>query len=321
MTAEGEAGEIVGIDGPGALLVNGAPAAVGRALQLGDSVETHGAQAVLERQRPGELTLALERGTRAEVTHVRGPLILALVDGAVEAQVVPVTSGEAFAVDVDRSRIAVHGTHLRVERHGDAVVIDLAEGVVSVGAAPRTGSTTGALVTAPAHAEFSAAAAEETLVVTHDAAAVRAPGLAITVAHASAPVPPAAALAGPKPAPAEPRVAAPSAPQHPEPAHVAPPAQPPAAEPVGAPNAAASLAGEVRRCMTERTHTDGVTVVVSTTLHLQVNDDGSVRAARFDPPVAPDVNACAATSIYKTRFAHGGAVAIPVDVRVPSSAP
>jgi hypothetical protein len=64
-----------------------------------------------------------------------------------------------------------------------------------------------------------------------------------------------------------------------------------------------------------------VTVVVSTTVRLGVGADGSVTSARFDPPVAPDVNACASAVIYKTRFAHGGSVSIPVDLKLPSSAP
>jgi hypothetical protein len=54
-------------------------------------------------------------------------------------------------------------------------------------------------------------------------------------------------------------------------------------------------------------------VVVSTTLHLDLNDDGTVHAARFEPPVAPDVNGCAAPAIYRARFPHGGAATLPVD--------
>jgi hypothetical protein len=62
-------------------------------------------------------------------------------------------------------------------------------------------------------------------------------------------------------------------------------------------------------------------VVVSTTVHLGVGPDGAVTSARFDPPVAPDVNACASGAIYKARFSHAGNVAIPVDLKLPSSAP
>ena len=65
--------------------------------------------------------------------------------------------------------------------------------------------------------------------------------------------------------------------------------------------------------MAERPRADNVTVVVSTTLRLELADDGTVRFARFDPPVAPDVNTCSVRTIYREHFGHGGAVAIPID--------
>ena len=86
--------------------------------QLDDSRPRRGDSAQATVDRPGKLTLVLERGTRATITHSQGALVLALDEGAVEAQVVPVPSGEAFAVDVGSSRVAVHGTHLRVARAG-----------------------------------------------------------------------------------------------------------------------------------------------------------------------------------------------------------
>ena len=173
------AGSVVSILGSGALLVDGKPAAVGATLHLGNVVETRGTSVTVE--RPGKLSMIIEAGTRATVTHVQGALVLALDTGAIEAQVVPVASGEAFAVDVAGSRVAVHGTHLRVERlaradrDDDPVVVDLNEGVVIIGAAPREGSTVGSLVTAPAHADFSALDAAGTLKVTHESAIVRPP--------------------------------------------------------------------------------------------------------------------------------------------------
>jgi hypothetical protein len=72
--------------------------------------------------------------------------------------------------------------------------------------------------------------------------------------------------------------------------------------------------------MTELPSAENVTVSVSTTLHLVLRDDGTVRSARFEPPVAPDVNACATQPIYRARFTHGGAVSIGVDFKAPSSA-
>jgi hypothetical protein len=251
------------------------------------------------------------------VTHAQGALVLALTEGAVEAQVVPVPNGEAFAVDVGLSRVAVHGTHLRVERFGEHVIVDLSEGVVSLGPAPRVGSTLGSLVTAPAHAEFGVSDAEGSLTLTHDPSAVRPP--LSTTLSASAPArPPAQAVAAapqPKPEAVEARPAGAVAPR------VEPHSSPaPRVAPVD-PNPEGTIASAVRACLAERPRADNVTVEVSTVVRLDVDADGTVLHARFDPPVTPDVNACASGPIYRTRFARGGSVAVPVELRVPSSAP
>jgi hypothetical protein len=301
------AGSILSIEGDGQARVDGALAVHGLLLRNGDVIEARGAQVTVE--RPGKLTLRVESGSRVTVTHTRGTLVLALAQGAVEAQVVPVASGEAFAVDVDGSRVAVHGTHLRVARDGQHVSVDLNEGVVSVGQAPRIGSMLGTLVTAPGHAEFVATNAVETLSVTHDLAAVRSPvGLGTTSQGRSAALvlPPAAAtkseLSAPLRSPAPTAITASHGDAHPGAGGVAADANPDHA-----------IATAVRSCMAERPRVENVTVVVRTTLRLELEDDGTVRAARFDPPVAPDVNACAVTSIYKVRFAHGGTEAISID--------
>jgi len=173
VVAEEGAGTVTAVEGGGQLLVDGKSVGVGAALRMGDVIEARGAQATIERL--GKLTLIFERGSKATVTHVDGALVLALEAGAVEAQVVPVASGEAFAVDVGHSRVAVHGTHLRVARVGEHVMVDLSEGVISLGEAPRIGSTLGSLLTAPAHAEFTTSDAEGTLTLSHDPAVLRAP--------------------------------------------------------------------------------------------------------------------------------------------------
>jgi hypothetical protein len=277
-------------------------------------------------ERPGKVTFALEHGTRAVVEHTHGALVLALESGSVEAQVVPVLRGEAFAVDVGRARVAVHGTHLRVERQhgnagpsrsGDLVVVDLNEGVVSVGQAPRIGSTSGVLVTAPAHAEFAADDAG-TLSVTHDLAQVRPPLALGPVAPQARPAPPPAQAAPAAHAESgEVRGSAAAAPQARNEPHATSGGG--SSPSLADPNAEGTLAAAVRACFAERPSAANVTVSVSTTLHLTLHGDGTVRGARFDPPVAPDVNACAAQSIYKTRFTHGGAADIALDVREPST--
>ncbi len=319
------AGTVVGILGGGELLVDGKPVTTGATLRLGDVVETRGASVTVE--RPGKLSMILEAGTRATVTHVQGSLVLALDTGAIEAQVVPIPSGEAFAVDVAGTRVAVHGTHLRVartasdERGGrdgrddEHVAVDLNEGVVVVGPAPREGSTVGTLVTAPAHADFASPDLAGTLTVTHNPSLVRPPnGIPVTaqpVATGNVYVGAYTSVVAPPPAPVTaPRLA---------PAPVAHPAPAPAV-PVADPNAAATLAAAVRACVTAHPSPE-VTVVVNTTLHLDLDADGNVKAARFDPPVAPEVNTCAAPVIYRTRFTHDGAADVPVDVKVLASAP
>jgi hypothetical protein len=324
------AGNLVSVEGDGEVLVDGKPAAPGATLRLGDVVEARGAaRATVE--RPGKVTFVLEGGARAAVEHVQGALVLSLERGGVEAQVVPVPQGEAFAVDVGHSRVAVHGTHLRITRQGDAsaagasvshasdlVVIDLSEGVVLVGEAPRLGSTSGMLVVAPAHAEFAADDAQGTLRVTHDLAKVRPPVGLGPLAQPT--VAPAAAVAVPLPHTDSSDVHTPSAlaaSPHAEARSPSGNIPPQVSSPD--PDAEASLAAAIRACFAERPSAANVTVSVFTTLRLNLRDDGTVQSARFDPPVAPDVNACAVQSIYRTRFAHGGSASVSVDFREPSS--
>ena len=308
-------GRVVSLEGEGQMLIDGRPVARGATLRLGDVIEVRGGPVTVE--RPGKLTMRIEPGSRAAVTHTDGALVLALAEGAVEAQVVPVPNGEAFAVDIAGARVAVHGTHLRVARIGEHVDVDLNEGVVVVGHAPRAGMVVGSLVTAPAHAEFTAADLSGTLSVTHDGAAVRPPvalGPASPVATLAPPASPASPLPG-----ATPPVVAPGVAPHPASAvvaHVDPRPSAAGATPAVAPVEATPeqvVTNAVRACMSERPHAENVTVVVRTTLHLDLADDGTVRAARFEPPVAPDVNGCASPAIYKARFAHGGSTSIEVD--------
>lgn len=160
--AQGSAAALTSHEGTAAVRVGGVVADNGREIVNGEAVDTAGGRAVFVSTKPGDprdvrATWELEARTHVDVKRAASPLVLALGTGAVEAQVTPVPNGEAFAIDVNAVRVAVHGTHLRVARGaGDHVVVDLTEGVVSIGIAPRVGSTTGTLVTAPAHIELDA---------------------------------------------------------------------------------------------------------------------------------------------------------------------
>lgn len=305
-------GAVGAIEGIGQVLIGGSAVAQGAPIRLGDVIEARGADVVIE--RAGKVKVVVESGSRLQVTHGQGTFVMALERGAVEADVVPVARGEAFAVDVGSSRIAVHGTHLRVTRSGPMVAVDLSEGVVSIGAAPRVGQVMGTLVTAPAHVEFADSDAVGTLTVTHDPTAVRTP---IEIGAASE------EIAAPKltTASADLAHASKTGGAIPHPAVLVPPprSSEPHANSASPPHPAVTseqaVANAVRSCMAERPHAENVTVLVSTTLHLDVGEDGAVRTARFDPPVVPDVNECAAPAIYRERFEHPGALAIPIDFK------
>jgi hypothetical protein len=332
------AGSLRVTEGGGEVRVDGQPASAGHVLRSGEVLEVDGARALLERSR--KVTWLLERGVngapdappegvaRARVKSAGESLVLGLEDGAIEAQVTPVPSGEAFAVDVAAGksvvRVAVHGTHLRVARAGTRVVVDLTEGVVSIGAPPRSGSTYGTLVTAPSHIEFDAANLAGTLTVDHSPAAVRAPLSLVSheapvaarndvptaaphlgAAALAAPASPAALATVPRPAsvpppravdPAKPELAAKAAPS--------PPALP----------AREAIAAAVRECAAARSRPDNVRVSVTSSLRLKVAKGGEVETAQFDPPLLPEIQACAATAIYKAKLeAGGGNVTIPID--------
>jgi ferric-dicitrate binding protein FerR (iron transport regulator) len=340
-TALEGAANVVSIEEGGRILVNGRAARSGATLRLGDVIEAQGGPATL--QGVGKLTMRLEGGARAKVTQVRQPVAVALERGALEARVVHVAHGDAFVVELDGARVAVHGTHLRVAREGARVTVDLSEGIVSIDDVRRMGSSaSGTLMVAPAHAEFVVTQPLETLTVTREVAALRTP---IELASA-APSPPAARESGTQ-TPAlqalEPRLRDPrestrggpralEAPGTEAEGRVPRPEGPPMPNAEGHPTAGATAAagpgpqpkegvGEaeiakaIRACMADRPRPENVTISVTTTLYLTLAEDGSVRTARFDPPVAPDVNECAAAVIYKSHFVHGGNATVQVDFK------
>lgn len=337
------AGALRATEGSGEVLVRGIGATPGYVLHAGDSIDANGARAVFERS--GKVAWLLEQGSpggdaakdasrrgseaagargvtandegaaaRVRVKSAGEPLVLGLDRGAVEAQVAPVSAGEAFAVDIatDRGlvRVAVHGTHLRVARRGNLVVVDLTEGVVSIGVPPRSGVTYGRIVTAPAHVELDATDLQ-TLRVDHSPAAVRAPiPLATTEVGGAVPA----------------RHDSPSAPPD-----RAPPAavvkneatRPPDA--VAAPvvnvdsslvglQARAAIASAVRECAAARAaRPSDVRVTVKSNLFLRVSQAGVVEIAQFSPPLLPEIQTCAAQHIYTAKLQESGLVTIPIE--------
>jgi hypothetical protein len=269
----------------------------GYALQQGDAVSVTGGNAVFAQD--GKVRFSIENGSTATVSHATAPLILALAIGATEADVTPVPTGDAFAVDVTAqngttARVAVHGTHLRVARAGDHVVVDVTEGVVAIG--PQGGEST--LVHAPAHAEFDATDVVHTLAI--DRVAVRA---ADTTVHQATPLPTTVQAANHPPAHG---VTLPST------------TKPTSTDTVVAPvlEPEQLLAQDVKNCVVAVPTSTQVSLTVETKLSLHLADDGTVQKALFEPPLPADAQECAARAIYKKGlFAHGGDVSIPIVVR------
>lgn len=314
-------------EGAGEVRIGGNVVSPGYAVHAGDAIDVDGARAVFE--RPRKVTWLLEEDSaqgevargpvaRARVTSAGEPLVLGLEHGAIEAQVVPVASGEAFAVDIATPRnvvrVAVHGTHLRVTRSGNRVVVDLTEGVVSIGVPPRTGVTHGTIVTAPAHVELDATDLA-TLRIDHAPSSVRAPiplgGQEVALgagrpesspsSEQPEPDPPAARSAVAKGPAIRPDGTAPGAKA--ERASAGLPAREAIAEAV---RDCAALRGRARGA-------DDVHVTVNSTLRLRVSAAGAVESAQFTPPLLPDIQSCAAQSIYKTKLDETGLVTIPIE--------
>ncbi len=314
-------------EGAGEVRVGGASVKAGHLLRAGDVLEADNARAVLE--RPRKVMWLLERAddkeaaptiARARVKGAAESLVLGLEDGAIEAQVTPVPAGEAFAVDVASGekvvRVAVHGTHLRVARFGSKVTVDLTEGVIAIGAPPKSGITIGTSVTAPAHVEYDVNDLEGTLKIDHNVGKVRAavslaakertavaekdpPSVALGAPAAPKPTTPVATLAKPAPIP-RPTDLPP------------PPAKPDPTKPVVPPREA--IAAAVRDCAKSYTRPSDVRVTVTSTLRVKVAANGDIETAQFDPPLLPEIQTCAAPYIYKEKLeARPGAVSIPIE--------
>ncbi|AKU96935.1 hypothetical protein AKJ09_03599 [Labilithrix luteola] len=334
--SEAIAGALRATEGTGDVRVAGESASIGQVLRAGDVLEVDGSRAVLE--RPRKVSWVLERAhpelesaaearvARARVKSAGEPLVLGLEEGAIEAQVTPVPQGEAFAVDVASGsalvRVAVHGTHLRVTRTNGRVVVDLTEGVVSIGRPPRTGSTYGTLVTAPAHVEFDIADLDGSLRVDHTpdrvrtalaiahpdlvAAAPRATAVATTAARDSnAVVEPSEPQDSPSPPVAAPTAAKPSTP-HAEGVTASP------SVPKGTSRREA-VAAAVRECAAGKRRAADVRVTVTSSLHLKVRANGEIESAQFDPPLMPEIQSCAASVIYKLKLDESGSVSVPIE--------
>lgn len=318
--------------------VDGELATAGRSLRTLDSIETVATHVDLSATKgsQGAVAWRVEEHSRVSIASLgngSAPLVVDLASGALEAQVTPVERGEAFAIDLrgdanevangshDVIRIAVHGTHLRVARDlaKNTASIDLTEGVVSIGFPPKSGSTYGKLVTAPAHVEidiarfFATDGNDQAVTVDKNPGAIRTPET--PTAHDTTATQ--TALANEEPAANEaadeghPLTPAPLPNQNDQ-AHT----QPTIDHATIDARATESIRTAAHACAAVR-ESNELRVIVSSKLSLHVGADGVVQMAQFDPPLTPVAQDCAGKTIYKTHFAPTASahdIEIPVEV-------
>ncbi len=222
----------------------------------------------------------------------------------------PERDGEAFAVDVTggagTTRVAVHGTHLRVARKGDHVTIDLSEGVVVVGAAGPS-RTTGLELRAPAHLELEAGSAPSAAQVTRE---VR-PAWTLDLVAAGQPP------AGPT-SPSTPVDLGPDASAIPDATTTRPGPPRPAGPGVPAPvaltegRALAAIQVDLKRCVAQAAVPGAVRVSIDSELSIEVRADGTVAGTRFTPPLAPAIQECASGAIFARRIEGPRTLIVPV---------
>ena len=227
----------------------------GDGLGVGQSLEA-GAEPMLV-QHAGRAQWRLEPHAQAHLAEKGPRLTVQLESGVVSAKVVPSQRAESFAVEVGKTRIAVHGTEFRVARHSAYVDIRVTKGVVVAGPLTQRGHTEGWRLVAPSEARFS-----------FDGK--RLDG----VAKAPSAEPESAGVV-PKGAPSK----LPMAPSGKEVAQKV-----------------ARIIGTVEGCFKQHTHVEDehLDVSASTDLSLSISSRGTIETMVFSPPLAPNIQACVA---------------------------
>lgn len=246
------------------------PSVEGDAVELGEVLEAnthsltirHAGIATWRLAAPGRVRI-LERGTRVTV---------ALELGRIEAEVVPQSQPEVFAVEIERTRVAVHGTVFSVERRGDKAEVVVSEGSVRLGTSDQRGSTQGEILKAPARTEvdvlpFQAEAPEK----------APSPQTKARVRHQPKPWNRDSGVASAQtPAPSVPDPELPEVPSGAEIEHLW-----------------ESINREVSQCFAEQPAGDpNVRVSVNTRISVVLAPDGTVTITNFEPPLSEPVQQC-----------------------------
>jgi hypothetical protein len=310
------------------------------ALAAGAALETTDDSVTFE--QPGSVRWTLGPGSRAVVRAkgVRGVgHVVALERGWIRAEVTPRDASEglveAFAVEAEGTRVAVHGTLFTVTRLDGSILVDVDHGSVAVGPVGHQGITTGRLLVGPTRASFSFDGGRTARLIprvteTPVAVAMVEPeprrdfGLGTLAVEEPEPDEPRGPRALVNPPVAAPAVAAPAnqhvAPPAPEAPVPAPADEPIDVEPPAKPQPKALTEAAVRAQLEQCfRHTAGsssnVVVSFSSVAAIAVRGDGAITQVKFDTSLKPEFAQCAGSLYSLGKFEPGK----PRVVRVPVS--
>jgi ferric-dicitrate binding protein FerR (iron transport regulator) len=304
------------------------PSAILASLEVGDVTETDTRAALYD--HPGVVSLGLAPNSRMEVVandiakQRNGGITIALSRGSIQADVNPRTEGEVFAVEVERTRIAVHGTSFTVSREGDRVIVDVAHGSVAVGPVGRRGSTHGWLVVGPDRAVFSLDGARAATWLAPPIAADATRTELAVQARSAADAPPsrtkrpsAVAITSPRAdlaagstkgdATATKGAAAKGAWGEGSTSPGRDPSEQESSE-------VSAILRQLATCYEKQASAFGVRFSVASSLELTILPSGAIREGVFTPPLSPTLMSCADKAIGAARFPGGGA---PRVIRIP----
>lgn len=246
-------------------------------LAVGSRVETGERELSVDHAKRATWTLApnssaqlLEKGERIAVRLERGSVL---------SEVVPNPKPETFVVEAAGTRVAVHGTVFRVALDGGRVIVQVREGTVAVG---PLGAVPAFFLKAPAHGDFASDGRSGSIDgrPLGETTERRPEPLRLAPLRASA----APSSSGPTPAgsaelPLEPSINDIEA-------------------------GFARIVDTTTDCFGRNTvSAEGVQITVRTALSLHIQSSGAVSNVDFQPPLAPEVEACAASGISSVVFA------------------
>lgn len=226
---------------------------------------------------PGKATWTLGASSSAVLSEKGERIGVRLERGSLLVKAVANPSAETFVVEAAGTRVAVHGTVFRVALEGGRVIVKVREGAVAVG---PIGAVPAFFLKAPAHGDFAADGRS---------GSIDGRPLGETEERLAQPL-----RLTPPPAPSASGRAAPPAGTDELPAE-------PSISDIEA--GIARIVDVTSDCFSRNTKSaEGVQITVRTALSLQIVSSGGVSDVDFQPPLSPDVEQCAASSISEVTF-------------------